>query len=389
MLTTDATSAIFVQIFDRQSVLLATGRLIKEDRMQGNSLFRIGITCLTVFCFNLPLNSVVRAQENSDKNTVEPVFRVPNLKSANETPDQPAADESATAAANGALDSNSNSDRNEGERVADARAGESAASSAVEKRAVEVAPSRDLAKADATIHPLDRAINIAKDGLVNMRENIHDYTAILVKRERINGQLSEPAYMKVKIRNPREINGQSIPFSIYMKFIKPKAVAGREVIWVEGQNQDKLIAHEPGRIRGFKNFHLDPTGFLAMQDNRYPIYDAGLENLVIKLIEKAERDRAAGVCQVRYLDGAEINKRPCQLIEVVHERKAEPFEFHKAKVYVDEEMFIPVRYVAYDWPGADGKPKILEEYTYINVALNVGLCDDDFCIRNSRYNFAR
>ena len=33
--------------------------------------------------------------------------------------------------------------------------------------------------------PLDRALKIAEDGLVNCRANINDYTALLVKREHI------------------------------------------------------------------------------------------------------------------------------------------------------------------------------------------------------------
>ncbi len=220
-----------------------------------------------------------------------------------------------------------------------------------------------------------------------MQQDIHDYTAILVKRELVGNQLSEPNFMKIKIRNERNFETHSTPFSVYLKFLKPRDVSGREVIWVKGANQNKLIAHETGLL-GLKRFYLDPAGMIAMKGNRYPIYDAGLENLVVKLIEKAERDRAAGDCHVSYTNGAMINNRSCTLIEVVHPERKQPYEFYKAKVYIDDELNIPVRYAAYDWPLAPGQnPPLLEEYTYINVRLNVGLTDRDFDPNNPEYKY--
>lgn len=238
-----------------------------------------------------------------------------------------------------------------------------------------------------TPHPLDEAISIAESGLVNMQRNIFDYTALMVKRERVKGKLGDVEYMRIKVRNQRETDAGAKPFSIYMSFLKPKAVKGREVIWVKGENNGKLMVHETG-IKGFKTFYLDPTGWLAMQGNRYPISEAGLENLIIRLIEKATRDRRAGDCHVTYRPGAKINGRPCSLIEVVHDVKRDPYEFHKAQVFIDDEMQIPVRYASYDWPATQGgKPVLMEEYTYVDVKLNVGLKDIDFDIKNPEYNF--
>ena len=111
--------------------------------------------------------------------------------------------------------------------------------------------------------------------------------------------------------------------------------------------------------------------------------------MAIKLIEKAERDRAAGMCEVRYTDDAKVNKRPCSLIEVKHSERKHPYEFYVAKVYIDSELQMPVRYESFDWPEGGGRPKVLEQYTYINIRPNVGLTDADFSITNPAYNFAR
>lgn len=237
-------------------------------------------------------------------------------------------------------------------------------------------------------HPLDRAINVAESGLDNMRTNVFDYTALMVKRERVNGKLGDVEYMRIKVRNDRETAAGHTPLSIYMSFLKPKAVKGREVIWVNGENDGKLMVHEGSGVGSFKTFHLDPTGWLAMKGNRYPISEAGLENLIVRLIEKASRDRAAGDCVVNYREGAKINGRSCSMIEVVHAEQRAPYEFHKAQVFIDDELQLPVRYASYGWPAqAGGKPVLMEEYTYVEVELNVGLTDEDFDPNNSEYRF--
>lgn len=237
-------------------------------------------------------------------------------------------------------------------------------------------------------HPLDSALELAHNGLAAMRENIHDYRAILVKRECVDGVVGDANYMRIKIRNPRtKEDGSTVPFSVYMKFLKPKNVSGREVIYVEGQNEGKLLAHETGFI-GLKTFHLDPAGWLAMKGNLHPITEAGLENLVLKLIEKAERDKAAGHCKVDYRQGAKVNGRVCTMIEVIHDEKRAPYEFHKAQVFIDDELQIPIRYSAWDWPVSPGaEPGLIEEYTYVQVEINVGLTDADFDPLNEEYEF--
>ncbi len=67
---------------------------------------------------------------------------------------------------------------------------------------------------------------------------------------------------------------------------------------------------------------------------------------------------------------------------------ARNFLFHVAQIYVDDELNLPIRYEAYDWPAEEGgKPQLTEEYTYLNLKLNNGFTDADFDIRNPNYQF--
>ncbi len=238
-------------------------------------------------------------------------------------------------------------------------------------------------------HPLDPALRIAYDGLENIDKNIHDYTATLVKRERVNGTLTGQEFLAVKIRNRKVAAGRvTQPLSVYMKFLKPDAKAGREVIWVEGRNNGKLVAHEVPGFRNIISVNLAPDSYLAMLGNRYPITDAGIQNLVYKLIKKGERDRKYPECEVKFYKGAKINDRTCTLLQVMHPVKRDHFDFYIAQIFIDDQLQVPIRYAAYEWPKTPGgKPVLLEEYTYMNIKLNVGLTDADFDKNNKAYKF--
>jgi Protein of unknown function (DUF1571) len=59
-----------------------------------------------------------------------------------------------------------------------------------------------------------------------------------------------------------------------------------------------------------------------------------------------------------------------------------------ARIFVDDELNVPIRYESYDWPEqAGGQPELIEEYTYLNLKLNNGFTDADFDIRNPNYGF--
>ncbi|MCC6508793.1 MAG: DUF1571 domain-containing protein [Pirellulaceae bacterium] len=249
----------------------------------------------------------------------------------------------------------------------------------------------DVGRADATAaHPLDPALQIARDSLKHIRENIVDYTAIMIKRERIGNTLGEYEYMAAKVRNRKMVDGQvRVPFSVYLAFLSPAAVKGREVVYVENKNNGNIVAHEGGmRGRFLPTMELDPTGMLAMKGQRYPIYDLGIENLVLKLIEKGERDRRQDECDVEFRRGAKVGGRQCTMLTVTHPVSRPYFDFHVAEIFIDDELQVPVRYAAYTWPTvAGGERELLEEYTYQKVQINVGLTDADFDRSNKKYNF--
>jgi outer membrane lipoprotein-sorting protein len=229
-------------------------------------------------------------------------------------------------------------------------------------------------------HPLAPALVMARSAMANIEANVKDYTAELVKHERIGGKLQDQEYMHIKVRQQ--------PFSVYLYFRGPERLKGQECIYIAGQNNGNMLAHGVGVKKLIGMVTLDPNGALAMSGQRYPITEIGIGNLTRRLIEVAEKDSQYGECDVKFFKGAKINDRVCTCIQVTHPTPRKNFLFNVARVFVDDQLNIPIRYEAYEWPETPGgQPQLLESYTYLNVKLNVGLTDEDFSDKNPKYNF--
>ena len=242
---------------------------------------------------------------------------------------------------------------------------------------------------DAETHPLQPLLALTEQTLATMRRDVRDYTATMVKQERVNGTLLEQQVLTCKIRQMQhaESGEPARPFSVYLRFLEPNSVKGREVIWVPDQNDGKMLAHEGG-WKNLTTVRLPPKSKLAMIGNRYPITEIGLENLLVKLLEIGGTELAHGTCEVRVTHDLAINDRPCSLIEIRQTERREGQQFYRAEIYLDHELELPVRYAAYDWPEEEGgEPLLLEQYTYADLKLNVGLSDEDFDPQNSAYHF--
>ncbi len=227
---------------------------------------------------------------------------------------------------------------------------------------------------------------MAVDGYRQLRDSVQDYTCVMVRRERVNGQLGNHEFIFAKVRQRKVHQGQVVvPFAVYLKFLKPASVAGREVLYVEGKYDGEMLARRGGTRFAFVTTRLRPNSDLAMQGNRYPITEFGIENLLRRLIESARKELDFQ-CQVDYLPDARINGRAVDGVVVTHVGPARGTPYYQAKIFVDEEYQVPVHYESYDWPSRDGEePRLTEQYTYTNLRLNVGLTELDFDESNPQY----
>ena len=219
-------------------------------------------------------------------------------------------------------------------------------------------------------HPLDRAIAMASSSLDNVKKNVKGYRCKFVKAERIGSKVSKYSHMEMRVRHE--------PFSVFLKFVDPDEHAGRQAIFVRGKNNDKLVVKERF-LPKFAAVKIDPAGRLATEGQRYPITEAGIKNLTERLLEVARHDRRQAETEVKYYYNAKVGGRECNVIEVIHPKQRDTFLFHKAQVFVDRELNVPLRYAAYGWPPEPGAEAPLEEeYTYLDFKIDNDLTDADF-----------
>src|SRR5690606_37445245 len=76
-------------------------------------------------------------------------------------------------------------------------------------------------------HPLMPAVRMAKNGLARIDASIADYSAMLIKEERIDGTLTPKEVAFIKVRHQ--------PFSVYCYFLQPHK--GRDCVYCDGPNR--------------------------------------------------------------------------------------------------------------------------------------------------------
>lgn len=237
---------------------------------------------------------------------------------------------------------------------------------------------------------MEDVLRLARESLTRLETEIDDYTATLVKQERIGSQLRPAEEVELKLQTARWVDGKlKRPKRVYLRFVSPQSLAGQEVIWDQAAADGKMVAHGAG-ILNVMRVRLEPEGFLAMRGNRYPVTQIGLTNLVRKLIQRGERDLEGDNVVVTMSTGHQEGQTPCTLIQVRRLMPTDgPDDFSLAEISFDQQRLIPLRYTAFGWSSEGGEDTLpmIESYTYTNVELNVGLTDSDFDPDNLDYQF--
>jgi hypothetical protein len=223
--------------------------------------------------------------------------------------------------------------------------------------------------APAQTSPMDeplRLLGAARQAYADVR----DYTCLLIKRERMQGQLQPDHLITMRVRTQ--------PFSVYLQWQEPKALAGQEACYVTGRNNGMMRAHATG-LSGLVGFvSIDPRDPRAMEHSRHCITEAGIGHLIERYSQSWEEERRRGRTEV-HIGDFEYNKRPCTRVETIHSAGAGTV-YYRSLVYFDKETHLPIRTENYDWPKPRGNPDgdLAEVYSYVDLRLNVRLGDEAF-----------
>lgn len=227
--------------------------------------------------------------------------------------------------------------------------------------------------------PLEFAISL----LEVAQQRIHavsDYSARFIQHEQVDGVLGDENHIHLKVRHA--------PLSVYMGWIEP--YEGREVIYVDGRDDNRLLAHAGGWKRLLVPMvRLDPFGRQAMKTSRHPITEIGIAYLTDQLLEDRLIEKSIPTVEVTMNEESDQDGRTCWRFEHLH-TVADGTEYGKVIFHVDQELGIPVSCQTFDWPSEAGEQgALLESYYYGDLQLEAGLTDLDFDSENPEYGFQR
>jgi hypothetical protein len=166
-------------------------------------------------------------------------------------------------------------------------------------------------------------------------------------------------------------------------------IEGRKVLFVAGQNDDRLLVRKGGRRFGYVVTDVDPASSIVKRESLMPITEIGFSQVLDRTIRTLQQDVAADPSGdntiVEHITTATINGRPCQMLRITHPRRRDGLQFFSASMAIDSALHGPVRFDVYDWPETpDQQPPLMSEFTYTNVTLNAELDDTTFAAARLR-----
>ena len=253
----------------------------------------------------------------------------------------------------------------------------------------ETATAYDDASETAT---LPEAMALARQALAEIEHNVHDYSAKIIKKERISKTLVDRDLLdKDYITSEMFAKIREKPFGVYLKVLNRsdnERIKDREVIYAQGRNGDMLLAHSPHLLGSRFTIPVDPKSWPAMLGEHYPITEIGVANLCRQLIKRGESAGDPSQVQVKRYRHAQIDNRPCSLLEIEYPVKEPKSRAYLARVFLDDQWHFPIRVEVYEVPlNRDQGPQLVEEYTYEDLKLNNGFTDADFDPKNPQYKY--
>lgn len=198
------------------------------------------------------------------------------------------------------------------------------------------------------------------------------YSCRVSRQERVGNRVLSREVMQMKFR--------SQPRSVYYKWLDERNT-GREVVYVEGQNDGKVVSR--GGTGDFllagRTLRVDPDGLLARSKSRYSVHESGMDNMVrrletvVRLLERGDSSR--GPLEYRGVTHRPEVSQPLHYIRHTIPLGADP-NFPKGGVrhwYFNAESGLLALMHAEDPQG-----EFIEYYLFEEFAPSDSLSDRDF-----------
>jgi len=204
---------------------------------------------------------------------------------------------------------------------------------------------------------------------------VEGYTALFVRQEVVGGVPRPREEALLKWRRPG---------LMYLRWTAGPPV-GREILYVPGRNDDRMLVREPDLLRRFATVVMAPDSPRVLQESRHPVTDIGIGRLIDLVLSDARRAAQAGELTVRDHGLARGPGGLERRLEVVFPRGRERgYAGHRLVLTLAADSGLPVRAIVHD--RDDG---VVAEYAYRDLKLDAELTAADFDAANPAYGFPR
>ena len=233
-------------------------------------------------------------------------------------------------------------------------------------------------------------------GALTMSADTAAPQAILTMLEGMRAAIGDLTDASYTLHQHEWKNGKWLPRQeLFVKFRPPHDLYLR---WVGSTNKGREVLYRgPGWNRGrlrvnagrfIPTIDLDPLGSTAMAGSRQPVWMAGLSGIVGRILSENDKLVASSTMNATYHDLGQtmVHGIRSYCYEAELPKDLDPSLYaRKVLVCIGLQTHLPTRFRSWDYE--DGAFRLLEEYDYMDMRLNIGLTDSDFDPNNSEYGF--
>jgi len=198
-----------------------------------------------------------------------------------------------------------------------------------------------------------------------------DFHCLLLRTEMVGDSL--------KPQEEIDFSERFTPHSLRLEWVGER-YKGREMTYVAGANDDKILVRPEGMVGLIgKTLRFNIDSPIVRMYGRYPPNVAGYDTLLKKIVDIYGRAHKLGLVWVKTSPPAEESGRKLQRFDVTLESALLDVDVSRMVLWFDLGTLLPVHTVFYDAAG-----RMVEDYTWGDIKLNVGLTDDDFVFKDQR-----
>lgn len=196
---------------------------------------------------------------------------------------------------------------------------------------------------------------------------VKGYSCVLWKKERVQKQVHAPEEVQVYFREH--------PFSVFMRWLHG-ANEAKCALYVQGQNDDKVLALPAGWREFTGVWRKDPSGPEAKRSSRYPINEFGMQVAMKRTLDSWRKAKAKHTLHVEYLGLYRVSQAGDRECYKFHRHPYTPPEedgIADFVMYIDRENWLQVGSILH---GVDGR--LIAEYYFRDIHLNPQFAPNQF-----------